>query len=201
LDVAIKGLILAMVSLRGLREAYDAALGVLKGNSNAGGKGGGGGGGNGNGGDDSDQDCSPQEQALLKETKDERKLRRRLNLAVAQGLTFVPTPRNAAHHIVPGNETGDEIAGAQRVLRRFCIGINEWQNGVFLPDYRAKPDYTGADGIPYTGPAIFHSSTQCKAYFSAVSNSMVSSSSKDGAYLNLDKIRRALLDGTYTSCP
>lgn len=95
-------------------------------------------------------------------------------------------PGHQAHHIVPDNEGRYEGAEeARRILEKFKIGINNIENGVWLP------------GKPGTGPGSYHPGLHTKKYYRWVYNSLRKATTRQEAIDILRRIAHRLSSGTF----
>ncbi len=106
-------------------------------------------------------------------------------------------PLHEAHHIVPSSGGGADGEVARRVLERCAIGINEADNGVWLP--RTSHTSRGS-GIVRSDAATSHDNVHTELYFREVASRLVAAEQQGGedrvrAELNL--IRRQLHEGTF----
>jgi len=95
-------------------------------------------------------------------------------------------PGYAAHHIVAGRD--DPADFARIVLRRFGIGINDAENGAFLPANRATQVIAGE---------TIHSTLHSNKYYEAVNDALAMATTKQEAIDILARIRQALQAGDY----
>ena len=95
-------------------------------------------------------------------------------------------PETAAHHVVAGD---DPRAGAARdVLKKFDIGINEAENGVFLPRFEKSANPNGM---------MAHSKVHTDAYYNSVNRLLGQAQTREEAVQALDYIRSALQAGRF----
>ena len=94
-----------------------------------------------------------------------------------------PDYPNAAHHIVAGNSPKAEQA--RQVLRRFGIGINDANNGVFLP------------AVKDVSSAAYHPSLHTKEYYDVVNDALSVASSKSDVINILNDTSSQLINGTF----
>jgi A nuclease family of the HNH/ENDO VII superfamily with conserved AHH len=95
-------------------------------------------------------------------------------------------PGYAAHHIVAGRD--DPAKFGRIVLQKFGIGINDAENGVFLPASRATQVIAGE---------TIHSTLHSDKYYDAVNDALEVAKTKQEAIDILARIRRALQAGDY----
>lgn len=91
---------------------------------------------------------------------------------------------SAAHHIVAGGDR--RAAGARAQLARFGIGINDAENGVFLP--------CNCNSANPEGAAV-HSKVHTNNYYEYVEQALGSANNRQDAEMILDDIRQQLLNG------
>ena len=105
----------------------------------------------------------------------------------AAGICNPPYP-NAAHHIIPWNDS--RAATAQNIMRSVGIDFNSAANGVFLP--------MGVNA--YTGDAAQHIGRHSSAYIENITTRLQevvnSGGGKSQVVSELNKIREELLNGT-----
>lgn len=89
-----------------------------------------------------------------------------------------------AHHIVPGG--APQAAAARAALSRFEIGINDAQNGVFLPRNLGSANPSGV---------AVHSTLHTSRYFSSINELLGQAGSRAEALDALSYIRDQLLRG------
>ena len=92
---------------------------------------------------------------------------------------FIRPANTAAHHIVAWDSA--KASGARKLLERFKIGINDAENGVFLP---------GASRLPGTGAV--HSRVHTNDYFIEVERRLSQASNREEVLSVLTEIRQAL---------
>lgn len=97
---------------------------------------------------------------------------------------FARPADSAAHHIVAG--TARQAAEARGVLQRFGIGINEAENGVWLPKNLSVANSTGA---------YVHSILHTNEYYSSVNELLAQADTRQEAIESLSYIRQQLLGG------
>jgi hypothetical protein len=108
-------------------------------------------------------------------------------LARALEVSGVSRPEGyAAHHIVAGRDPPAEFA--RIVLRKFGIGINDAENGVFLPANKATQVIAGE---------TIHSTLRSYKYYDAVNDALEKAKTKQEAIDTLARIRQALQAGDY----
>jgi A nuclease family of the HNH/ENDO VII superfamily with conserved AHH len=90
------------------------------------------------------------------------------------------------HHIAAGRE--DRAEFARIVLRKFGIGINDPENGVFLPANKATQVIAGE---------TIHSTLHTNEYYDSVNNALEMAKTKQEAIDTLRRISRALQAGDY----
>lgn len=97
---------------------------------------------------------------------------------------FARSAGSAAHHIVAGRA---RIAGpAREVLERFGIGINDAENGVFLPENLNAPNPTGG---------AVHATLHNGRYYRTVNSMLDQATSREEVLDLLRSIRQSLLSG------
>jgi RHS repeat-associated protein len=93
----------------------------------------------------------------------------------------------AAHHIVAGDALA--AAPARAILQRFGIGINDAENGVFLPR-------SAAAGKAMGSAAAIHAGGHSAAYYDLVNEALNSATSRQEAVDTLDALGQALRNGS-----
>jgi hypothetical protein len=98
-------------------------------------------------------------------------------------------PGEVAHHIVAQNSRQARLT---RLLldKKFNIGIDDAENGVWLPRDEAAAAALGSK-------AAIHATLHKRAYYDAVHKALSEAGSKDEALKRLQDIRQRLLDGGY----
>ncbi len=103
---------------------------------------------------------------------------------------WVPKPGYAAHHIVPytegaykGGVRGPFVERAQAVLKKFNIGINQAENGVFLPHNKdVRIDARNGGGA-------YHPKVHTAAIYKELAEKLEKATSKSEVYKVLDEFR------------
>ena len=90
----------------------------------------------------------------------------------------------AAHHIVAFDDP--RALAAQEVLEQYDVGINNAENGVYLPDSVDSP-----------APGVYHRGVHTNLYYSEVNEMLSQAKSREEVINILNKIRRMLLDDTF----
>ena len=110
-------------------------------------------------------------------------------LATNLGTAGVERPLlTAAHHIVAGYAPA--AAEARAILENFGIGINESDNGVYLPANRLVAAITGSD-------AAVHSTLHTNEYYRTVNSLLSGATNQNEARAVLTEIRNSLLSGEF----
>jgi hypothetical protein len=108
-------------------------------------------------------------------------------LGVALERSGVPRPAGyAAHHIAAGTEPRAEVA--RGVLKKFGIGINDAENGVFLPANRATQVIAGK---------TIHSTLHTEEYYDAVNKALKVAETKEQVVDILRRLNQALQSGNF----
>lgn len=89
---------------------------------------------------------------------------------------------SATHHLVAGEATTAEKA--RSILKKFKIGINDPENGAFLPCN---------SNTPCNAPGPLHSKLHTERYYEAVNELLEAAKTREQAITILDRIRKALL--------
>ncbi|MFD3483256.1 RHS repeat-associated core domain-containing protein [Streptomyces sp. NPDC058665] len=108
------------------------------------------------------------------------KLRNALNAAG----DLEPATPHSPHHIVAGNSP--KAAPARAQLDRFGIGVNDAENGVWLPRSSSSPNPTGLS---------VHSRVHTNDYYASVNNLMSGARNRSEALDVIDHFRRQLQGG------
>lgn len=96
-------------------------------------------------------------------------------------------PNTAAHHIVG---SGERAKPANDILAKHGIDVDSHVNGVFLPNSGTS-----------SAPGLLHTGRHTNDYIDRVNREIAEADrigGKDAVIAQLDKIRKALLNGTYT---
>ena len=94
-----------------------------------------------------------------------------------------PNYKCAAHHIVAGADP--EAMKARNVLRKFGVGINDAENGVYLPTVKKVSE------------ATYHPSMHTNDYYKEVNRLIVRATSKEEVLDSLNKITKQLEKGSF----
>ncbi len=108
------------------------------------------------------------------------KLRNALNAAG----DLEPATPHSPHHIVAGNSP--KAASARAQLDKFGIGVNDAENGVWLPRSSSSPNPNGLS---------VHSKVHTNEYYAYVNDLMSGARNKSEALDVIDHVRRQLLGG------
>ncbi|WP_405763648.1 AHH domain-containing protein [Streptomyces sp. NBC_00045] len=108
------------------------------------------------------------------------KLRNALNAAG----DMEPATPHSPHHIVAGNSP--KAAPARAQLDRFGIGVNDAENGVWLPRSSSSPNPNGLS---------VHSKVHTNDYYAYVNNLMSGARNRSEALDVIDHVRRQLQGG------
>jgi RHS repeat-associated protein len=92
----------------------------------------------------------------------------------------------AAHHIV--SHTHSKARSSRAVLDKFGIGIDDAENGVFLPRFA---------GSANPGGAAVHGNLHTNSYYAAVDEVLDAATSRQEVIDGLDEIRGGLLGGSF----
>jgi hypothetical protein len=133
--------------------------------------------GNGNGADERDGETAEEEEA----DPSSRELDRALEAA-----GHVKPEGAATHHIVAGR--APLAARAREILQKFGIGLNDAENGVYLPRDRFSSNPTGA---------AVHTRVHTRAYYQAVTAALRRATTRQKAIEILRSIARKLESGGY----
>ncbi|ANM31021.1 hypothetical protein ABI59_17765 [Acidobacteria bacterium Mor1] len=107
-------------------------------------------------------------------------------------------PLHEAHHIVPSKGGGADGERARRILERCAIGLNESDNGIWLP--RTSHSSRAGGVVVRSDAATSHDNVHTEVYFREVADRLTIAEQQGGedrvrAELNL--IRRQLHEGTF----